>query len=367
MNKPKTTHRHGGAPGSKSGRLKVLLAGGPTAPAAPGGGEIQMLALGEALGEAGVAARFWQPWEDQLGNADCLHLFGSLPEHLTVMEAARQNGLPVVLSTIAWFDLAGYWRQPRRPLGRLRACAGFIARAACPRLPSWRRRLYHAVDLLLPNSNAEARQLVRYFGVPPARIHVVPNGAHPRFALGDPAAFGRLVGGTGFVLCPGRIEPRKNQLSLLRAMRGSGVSVVVLGEAVPGCEAYLARCRRAADDRVKFVGRLQHDDSLLAGAYAACGCLALASWYETPGLVALEAGMSGVPLVLPRGGCAREYFGEMATYVKPFDLPGIRRAVLGALARGRSESLAQLVRGNFTWDAAAWATRAAYEKVVQSE
>jgi glycosyltransferase involved in cell wall biosynthesis len=343
---------------------KVLLAGKLTALDCPGGGEIQMAALARALTREGVDARLWRPWEERLAGADCLHLFGSVPEHLPLVAAAHRRGVPVVLSTIAWFDLASYWREPR-PLGkRLAACARFLARAACPRVPSWRRRLYHAADLLMPNSQAEAEQLVRYFGVPAERIHVVPNGADERFARADPEPFARRVGARGFVLCAGRIEPRKNQLALLRAMHESGAHVVVLGDAVPGCESYADECRRAADRRVTFLGRLDHDGPLLAGAYAACACLAVVSWFETPGLVALEAGMLGVPLVLPQGGSAREYFGPMATYVKPNDLGAIRRAVLAALRRGRSDILAAHVREQFTWTSAARATLEGYGKVT---
>ncbi|MGH7138276.1 MAG: hypothetical protein ACREHD_21205, partial [Pirellulales bacterium] len=43
---------------------------------------------------------------------------------------------------------------------------------------------------------------------------------------------------------------------------------------------------------------------------------------------------------------------------------GIRRAVLDALAAGRSPQLASLIREHFTWRTAAWATKEAYELVV---
>jgi glycosyltransferase involved in cell wall biosynthesis len=80
--------------------------------------------------------------------------------------------------------------------------------------------------------------------------------------------------------------------------------------------------------------------------------------------VALEAGMSGTPLVLPSAGCAEEYFGPLAFYVDPRDAGGIRRSVLAALARGRSSTLAEHVRQNFSWRAAAEVTREAYEKIL---
>jgi len=109
---------------------------------------------------------------------------------------------------------------------------------------------------------------------------------------------------------------------------------------------------------------LEHDDPLLASAYAACGCVVLPSWFETPGLVAIEAAMSGVPLVLPRGGSAREYFGEHAAYVAPNDLTGLRRAVCAARTRGRSHQLAELARRSYSWRSAALATREAYETLL---
>jgi len=324
-----------------------------------------MAATAGALAAVGVQVRPRQPGEDRLAGIDCLHLFGSLADHLPVVEAARRQDVPVVLSPIAWFDLASYWRQPRRLPGRLAACGRFLARAAWPQLPSWRGWLYRRVDLLLPNSQAEAEQLVRYFKIPRRRIHVVPNGADERFARPDPQSFVGRFGIRDFVLLAGRIEPRKNQLAVLRAMRDVDVPIVVLGDVVPGHEAYLAKCRRAAGSRVRFVGRVAHTDPMLGGAYAACGCLVLAGWYETPGLVALEAGMSGVPLVLPQRGAAREYFGNHAEYVKPGDHAAIRREILAALARGRSRELARHVQRNYSWTATARATREAYEKILR--
>ena len=347
-----------------SGAARILLAGKLTAMEAPGGGEMQMSALAKALGEVGIEARHWRPWEERLADYDCLHLFGSEPEHLSVIVSAHRQGVPVALSTIAWFDLASCWREPWPWARRLAACGKFLIRATFPRLRSWRRGLYQAADLLLPNSQAEAEQLSRHFAVPAGRIRVVPNGADTRFAEASPDLFAKHVGCRDFVLCAGRIEPRKNQLGLLRAMADGDVPVVIVGDFVPGHEAYLAACRRAAGPHVRFLGRLEHDDPLLASAYAACGCLVLPSWYETPGLVAIEAAMSGVPLVLPRGGSAREYFGVYAEYVAPNDLAGLRRAVDAARTSGRSRELAELARRNYSWRSAALATREAYETLL---
>ena len=140
---------------------QILLAGKLTALSAPGGGEVQMQSTLRALTQAGVQAEFWRPWEKRLVEADVLHLFGSEPEHLGTVAEAHRQGVPVVLSTIAWFDMASCWHEHRSLPTRLAACTKFIVRANVPRIPSWRRKLYQACDLLLPNSMAEADQFMR--------------------------------------------------------------------------------------------------------------------------------------------------------------------------------------------------------------
>lgn len=341
----------------------VLLAGPLTAMAAPGGGEVQMASLGRALSARGVECRYWRPWEESLDGIGCLHLFGSVPEHLPVVRAAKRRGIPVALSTIAWFSLTHCWRQSRPWPARFTASARFLGRAMFPELPTWRRRLYHAVDLLMPNSHAEAAQLVRYFELPAQKIRIVPNGADPRFAHGDASLFAERYGLRDFILYAGRIEPRKNQLGFLRAIRGLQLPVVMLGDVVPGHEAYAEQCRREADASVHWICNFSHCDPLLVSAYHACRCLVLASWFETPGLVAMEAGMSGAPLVLTREGCADEYFGRYATYVDPRNPIEIRQAVLAAMEKPRNRLLAEHLHDNFSWDVAAEVTLDAYRTI----
>ncbi|MCE9606261.1 MAG: glycosyltransferase [Planctomycetia bacterium] len=342
--------------------FRVRTIGRFDACAAPGGGEVQLMQTTAGLREAGLDARLWRPWEDSLNHdVDLLHFFGSRQDFLPLVEAARRNGKRVALSTIAWFDWRNAWRESAGWLARGRAAARYAVRAALPGLSSWRRRLYHTADLLLPNSQSEAEQLMRLFEVPAEKIRVVPNGFDERFALADDQAFTRRFGLRDFVLCVGRIEPRKNQLGLIRALRNSGQTLVILGDVVPGHEKYAATCRHEADSNVHFLGALGHNDPLLASAYAACRCLTLVGWYETPGLAALEAAATGTPLVLPRGGCAEEYFGPHAEYVLPHDLKQIHSAVLRAIERPRSAELSRLVADSFTWKQVAVATRAAYE------
>lgn len=330
----------------------------------PGGGEVQSTETVSALRELGIDARHYREKFDKFREIDVLHIFGSLREHLSTAIHARRRGIAVVVSPIAWFDAVSRWKEGGNWTKRIVRQGRFALSGAIPWVPNWRKRLYRTAHALLPNSEAERDQLMRRFRIPQAAIHVVPNGASSRFAEADPFGFASQVGGPGYVLIPGRIEPRKNQRAVLQALHGSGLRQVVLGDTVPGHENYAAACRDAADANVTFVPRIPHDDPLLASAYAGCGCLALLSWFETPGLVALEAGMSGVPLALTNRGCAREYFGNFASYANPADVASVRAAVKAALSRPRDAALATHIRENFTWRQVAEATLAAYEQAL---
>lgn len=327
---------------------------------ARGGGEIQMEATAAGLRELGVDCRPWRPWEDSLCDDTVVHFFGSRAEFVPLAIAARRAGAKVAVSTIAWFDWRNIWREADSTAYRAWATLRYAARCVRPQLPSWRRTLYQTADVLLPNSKAEAEQLTRLFRVPAERITVVPNGAESRFADADPQLFIAEYGFRDFLLSVGRLEPRKNQMQLIRAARDLRLPLVVIGNAEPKHRAYADACRKSAGREVLFLDRLGHDDPLLASAYAASACTALVGWYETPGLAALEAGMTGTPLVLPEGGCAREYFGELAEYVPHNNLGALTAALSRSLERGRSRELATLVLEHFTWRRAADATWEAY-------
>jgi len=343
------------------GRWRVRAAGRFDALASPGGGEMQLEQTIAHLATTGLDARRWRPWEDRLDDFDLLHLFGSTPPSLPLVQQFQRAGKRIVLSPIVWHAPETYWRDTQSLPRRLAALAKHQLRRRWPTLPDWRRQLYCVADLLLPNSQAEADQLIHLYGVDPRKIHVVPNGAPARFAQATPEPFIDRFGISDFVLVPGRIEPRKNQLRLLASLRGTGLPVVVLGDPVPQHAGYTAHCRRAADRQVRFISRIDPGDPLLASAFAAARCLVLASHFETPGLVALEAALQGLPLVLPRNGSAREYFGPLATYVDPRDSVELRSSVLRAFSQSRSPQLAQLVQQNFTWQRIAELTQAAYD------
>jgi glycosyltransferase involved in cell wall biosynthesis len=333
---------------------------------APGGGESQLVETGrhlEAL-RAGIRVRLFAPWTDRLEQARLLHLFGMSREGLELARVARARGVRVVLSPICWIEPLAMAALGRGRLAGVLDLLKWRLKGAAPRWPSWRRELLALAHSILPNSHAEARQLVRYFGALARVIHVVPNGVAPRFAAASPALFRSTFGEADFVLYVGRIEPRKNVLGLIQATRSLGRPLVVIGGAPPGHEAYSEACRRAGGNTVHWAGTFDHDDPRLASAYAASRVFALPSWFETPGLAALEAALAGTAVVITPFGCTREYFGDRVQYGRPDRPRALREAIARAWAAGPDLQLAPDVAANYLWTNVARCTAEVYDEIA---
>jgi glycosyltransferase involved in cell wall biosynthesis len=286
-------------------------------------------------------------------------------EGLELAKRARARGTPVVLSPICWFEPAALWSLQRRLTRRLGGLAAWWARRLVPRLPGWRRELLALSDRILPNSRAEARQLTSLFGVGKERMVVVPNGVLGSFRWASPELFRKQYADQDFVLFVGRVEPRKNPLGLIRAVRSLGLPLVIVGEAPRESSAYLDRCRQEGSDQVRWLGTMEHEDPLLASSYAAARVFALPSWFETPGLAALEAALAGAPVVITPFGSTREYFGNHVEYARPDRLSEIAGALARCWSRGAPPVLSRLVASNYLWAEVARRTAEVYDQVAK--
>jgi glycosyltransferase involved in cell wall biosynthesis len=345
--------------------MKVLFYSYPSAFQNPGGGEVQLIKTKEYLCNLGVEVKLFDQWNDKIEDHDIFHIFGSVKDCLGLAKTAKSKGVKIALSTIFWSD----FRRAISEKGALKDKAGLLLRQTAktlfPRFPSARRALMLTSDILFPNGEGEAVQLEKYFSVNKNKLFVVPNGVDERFMNASPDEFVAKYGLEDFILYVGRIEPRKNQLNFIRAMKNfKQKPIVFMGDPVSDYEAYYGQCTEEATENMHFIGHLEHDSSLLASAYAACRVFALTSWFETPGLSALEAGLSGANIVITDGGCTREYFGELAVYSKPNDVNGIKRALERACNAPKDERLKKHILGKYTWNKVAERTVEGYNKIL---
>jgi len=162
-------------------------------------------------------------------------------------------------------------------------------------------------DAILANTQAEADELMRFYGADPARIEVVPPGVdHAFFAPGDRAGAraALALADHPVLLFVGRIQPLKGLDVSVRALaqleRDDAVLVAVGGTSGPAGEAHLAEVTELAAelgvlDRVRFVEAQPHH--LLSTFYRAADVVHVPSRSESFGLVALEAAACGTPVV----------------------------------------------------------------------
>ncbi|ORX07032.1 D-inositol-3-phosphate glycosyltransferase [Mycolicibacillus trivialis] len=207
-------------------------------------------------------------------------------------------------------------------------------------------------DRLIVNTDVEADQLVANYGAEPGRIDVVHPGVDLEvFRPGDRGAARARLGldpGEPVVAFVGRIQPLKAPDILLRAAaKLPGVRVVIAGGpsgtplATPNGLAGLAEDLDISD-RVTFLPPQSRDE--LAELFRAADVVAVPSYSESFGLVAVEAQACGTPVAAAAVGglpvAVRD--GVSGTLVDGHDVPRWADALDDLLARSRGSQAAQL-------------------------
>jgi glycosyltransferase involved in cell wall biosynthesis len=342
--------------------MRVLVVPYPGTFELVGGHVTQQIETARALRRADVDADIGTIYDAITDRYDVVHAFGDVRP---LLQRGRPKGKFVV--TPVYF--------PRRivlgPLFRSASRASMLKtrmrhRASPFRHPrEWRKRradfreMHDALrkaDVVVVNSVAEGELLERD-GSSIKNLHVAYSGVAQETFEGDPVK-GRQILGLAkepFVLSVARVEPRKNQVSLARAVRKLPFRLVLVGEVLPGNELFFAAVRRA-DPELLSVRHIDHQQ--LRHVYAASAVHALPSWFETTGLSTLEAFAAERPAVVAGGPCVEEYFRGCATFCDPADVGSIRRAIERA-ATGPFGCERQLAT-RFSWDATAQALIAAY-------
>ena len=334
-------------------KLRVLFQTRPDYLNNIAGDTIQLLKTKEYIEKLGVEIEI-SVKPANVKDFDIVHLFNTtrVKETYEFFINAKKRQKPVVVSTIYW-DFSEFCQNPDSPASLYKNWLGSQA---------MRRSVFRGSAILLPNSRLEAGMIRRQHG-DTAPFHVVPNGVDPIFARGSPDAFYRQHGLKNYILCVGRINTRKNQLALARALKGSGLTLILAGPL--NDREYLRKCRQEYPGLI-VLNHLKHNE--LPGLYSAAKVHVLPSWFETPGLASLEAGLSGCSIVTTDRGSAAEYFEDMACYCDPGSIDSIRSAIIKAASMPEQTryALKKRIAEKFLWANVARETLSAYEKILSS-
>lgn len=320
-----------------------------------GGVQVQARETCRALVKVGVDAEMFV-WSGSRPLASIYHFIG-FPQHLAcVADLMREGGKPYVCTI-----LAGSVRNP----WRIRVARGMFA--ISKRMFRARRQYYHAlahasaVIAITPADRAVLRQVYR---VPNDRLFVVPNGVSEPFRVALPTPWQQVHGEAPFVLCVGAVQPRKNQLLLLRICNELKIPMVLLGAILPGEAIYARQVAEAAKVNAEFGGKwvqhLQQDDPLLPSAFAACKAFILLSRSETQPLSVLQAMAARRPILLAQASYTSEYPFDGLVQTGCSNHARLREAVRRVWSAGQATELPP----EFSWDNVATSLWGIYTQIL---
>jgi glycosyltransferase involved in cell wall biosynthesis len=333
----------------------------------PGGLRVQVRETLDALNalggrDAGMRAVLAEPGAARQPECDVVHLFGAASA--ATLEAALATHAPLVLSprlSCAWNSANGTRARVADRVQGNRSKWDFDSGYAQI------RRALQAASLVVALDEAERKAVCDAFLLAPAKVRVIAQGIGQGFFDADPALFRARTRIAGrFALMAGQVSPYANQLGVGRALAELALPLVVIGDARERDAGYLRELR--ALRTVTCIGALDHDDPLLASAYAAASVLVLASRGSGWPMTVPEALASGTPAVSSAGKALQLPDGRFA--VRPanwYDATALKQAVSQLLEQPpEREAVRALVRP-FTWHSVACQLAACYRDLLRQQ
>lgn len=222
-------------------------------------------------------------------------------------------------------------------------------------------------DMLVPNSEVEANKLnekldpmryeVIHNAVDREEINAVEENPHdPPEEWGD------------YVISVGRIEPRKNQWRLIYAMQGlwqEGIdaNLVLIGQVNPSYWQKLGSEIKRHGEKIFIEDELQKPITVM-NAIKHAKVLAMPSFIETPGLVALEAGALDTSLAITDRGATKEYFDDHAFYCNPKRVDSIADSIKSAWEADGCE-YSEVIKRVYNYETAGKKLENIYEELIE--
>lgn len=345
--------------------MKIIVAAPDQTYSRVGGLRTQVERTAGELAKLGVIIEQFNPWKTyDFKEYDCAHIFSMNTPCYFKADLMRGN-IPLIFSSVMW-------RTGSTQKIRLLVEAGIRSPhmvlndvISCRLMSNW-------ASGILPNTTAEAKWLTKAIGIDENKCAVVPNGADDHFSgltYDDLDRLSNIHFDFDFVLCASVISSRKNLISLAKVCLKNNLPLVIAGPVVDN-EVYtqIQKIKKQGGEII-LLGKLENNSMELGYLYSKCRVFCLPSFYETPGIAALEAALRHAPIVITRVGGAEDYFLDMASYINPHDELDIESKLLAAWQKGREGStssiLADRIKKEFSWKSVAQKTIDAYFRFLK--
>jgi glycosyltransferase involved in cell wall biosynthesis len=154
---------------------------------------------------------------------------------------------------------------------------------------------------------------------------------------------------------------RKNILNLVKALNKVDHPAVIIGKVHKNSYSDQILSESSKNKNLLIIEGIDHDSRLLESAYAACDVFALPSYFETPGIAALEAASTGAKIIITPNGGTKEYFKDNAIYVNHKSVNSIKRGIEQALNQKKNNILKDRILREYNWEVVTEKTVSAYQ------
>ena len=306
-----------------------------------GGMQVRVRKMQSLLSDKGIQVDFFNPSTTKLKDYDILHLFTLSTESAGLVRFAKSAGIKVVLSSVVSIIKSSWVID--------------VLNKYYPLMNEWKtkRAILNDCDIIIVETPAEAEFIRRKYGIHEKRLVVIPNGMDETCPGGDDiyTVIGRR---NKFAIQVGRFDENKNQLNMIKALRGAAYDVVFFGGAgLNGSTDYYNACVEAAKgySNIHLLGWVESGSPLINSAYHNAHAVLLPSHHETFGLVATEGAAAGAHVCISNTLAINGFnvFKKEHTY-NPDDIREIRQVIDHVMATPKDNALKERAKEVFNWE-----------------
>lgn len=326
---------------------------------AAGGVNTKLTSLYEELISQGHKVDLFDKWTTKIEDYDVIHFFKVSIDYYNMMLYAHRINKPIVMSSIIPLT------SPLKT--RLNIAIGKYAKIH--NTYELTRNMLLLSDIVITESKTESEFIGKNYNIPKNKLIALPNGISKSVLNGDPNLIRReLPFNDDFVLQVGRIDSNKNLLATIRALKGTGIPLVVIGGPDNTALSYYQKCIDESDKNVIYLGWIPSTDQKLSAAYAAAKAIVLPSINEIYGNVIMEGGANGCAIACSNTIPFCDWNLNVNIHMfDPHSVSDIRTKVIEAFHSDKNENQTYLFKDFFSWKRVADEHYNIYENLLRSK